>query len=316
MTNIGKILLIMILITFLVGCTATLEEDSTYKILEKNNIELYYLNQDRTDLVVETIDVESGMDTSSMITMVLERLSVHPEESIYHRSIPEALNVIETRFEEDTATITFDSYYTELSSLQEVLLRGSIVKTLTQFEEVEYVEFYINDQPLLDREERPIGLMSASDFVGDINNQESIINDIQVVLYFSNEDGSALEKEELRLLIDTNESLERKIIERLIEGPITEGLEPTIPEETVLKDIYIKEGICYVDFNEAFRSRHWGGSTGEVMTIYSIVNTLVELPNIDRVQFLIDGVKQDEFRGHLAFDTLFERNLDLVNMDE
>lgn len=55
-----------------------------------------------------------------------------------------------------------------------------------------------------------------------------------------------------------------------------------------------------------FVVKHTGGSVGEWFTIYSIVNSLTELDNIKKVQFLIEGEKQQDFKGHMDFSKPFE----------
>ena len=48
------------------------------------------------------------------------------------------------------------------------------------------------------------------------------------------------------------------------------------------------------------------------VAIYSVVNSLCDLSSVSKVQFMIDGKTIATYRENLAFDGLFERNLDLV----
>lgn len=47
------------------------------------------------------------------------------------------------------------------------------------------------------------------------------------------------------------------------------------------------------------------------MALYSIVNTMTELPGIDKVQFLIEGQKREVYI-HAIFDAPFKRNDDII----
>jgi len=47
------------------------------------------------------------------------------------------------------------------------------------------------------------------------------------------------------------------------------------------------------------------------MTLFSIVNTMTELPGIEKVQFLIEGQKQDAYI-HVAFSEPFKRNNSII----
>ncbi|RPH52817.1 MAG: hypothetical protein EHM85_01570 [Desulfobacteraceae bacterium] len=105
----------------------------------------------------------------------------------------------------------------------------------------------------------------------------------------------------------------RIIIESLIKGPMGE-LVRTIPEESSLRAFYIaKDGTAYVDFAEAIREKHPGGSSSELMTIYSIVNSLVmNIPEITTVKILIDGQESMTLAGHVDLRFPFKVNTALV----
>ena len=47
------------------------------------------------------------------------------------------------------------------------------------------------------------------------------------------------------------------------------------------------------------------------MTVYSIVNSLTELPSVKKVQFLIEGEKREVYL-HMAFDTPIERDEEMI----
>lgn len=66
-----------------------------------------------------------------------------------------------------------------------------------------------------------------------------------------------------------------------------------------------KDGICYVNLDESFLTVVNNVSTD--VAVYSIVNSLVELSNINKVQILINGEVPESFQT-----TTFERNLDIV----
>ena len=55
-----------------------------------------------------------------------------------------------------------------------------------------------------------------------------------------------------------------------------------------------------------------GYDVTEAVPVYSIVNSLTGLPGISRVQILINGETDLVYRESIRFDTIFERNLDLV----
>lgn len=89
-------------------------------------------------------------------------------------------------------------------------------------------------------------------------------------------------------------------IKELIKGSQT-GLIRTIPQNTVLKNVRIDgEGIVWLNFSGHLTQEHPGGSSAEIMTVYSIVDTvLLNYPTLKKVGILVDGVKIQTIAGHI-----------------
>lgn len=119
----------------------------------------------------------------------------------------------------------------------------------------------------------------------------------KITLYFGDQDAMYLVPEE-REVVAGNKKIEEVVIEELIKGPRKAGLFQTVPKEAKLISIEVVDGIAYVNFNQEFQTKHWGGSAGEAMTLYSITNSLAKLPGIEKVQFLLEGKKQEAILGH------------------
>ena len=64
---------------------------------------------------------------------------------------------------------------------------------------------------------------------------------------------------------------------------------PIIPPGTRLLDLKIMDGLAYLDFSREMQDNHYGGLEAEVNTIYSLVQTLTQFPQVKAVQFLIEG---------------------------
>jgi len=134
----------------------------------------------------------------------------------------------------------------------------------------------------------------------------------QVVLYFSDASGNYLVPE--KRCIAAVEGIARSTIDELIKGPGPGSqLLPTIPQGTVLKDINIRpDGLARVDFSKELAANHSGGSLGESLTVYSIVNTLTQFPTVKQVQFLVDGKYVQTIAGHVDVSAAMGRNESLI----
>jgi germination protein M len=134
-----------------------------------------------------------------------------------------------------------------------------------------------------------------------------------IVLYFANEDGTALKEYHRTVEITNNTSLARLVVESLIAGPEEEGYLPTISQQTTIQNISVKDSICYVDLSDEFYDVN--NTLKNDIIVYSVVNSLSELPTISKVQFLKNGEKLEYFRGTMPFDGIFERNLNLIEQE-
>ena len=111
--------------------------------------------------------------------------------------------------------------------------------------------------------------------------------------------------------IDAKELLDNPyefLINLLIKGPKNENLLKLIPENTKLNSAQIKNNILYVDFSEDFIKEQNLGKKQEELILKSIVNTVTELTEINKVVFLIDGKEDLGYPdGELMFNNIFVR---------
>ena len=184
------------------------------------------------------------------------------------------------------------------------------MRTVCQIPGVDYVAFFVNDQSLLDSNQVPVGLMNADLFIENAGEQINTYNSVTLDLYFANATGDKLVKERDTFNYSSNTSLEKLIVEQLIKGPVSEYTYPCIPPETKLLNITTKDGICYVNFDAGFLGQ--GYDVAEAVPIYAIVNSLVELQNVNKVQILVSGETPKVYREKISLETIFERDMDLV----
>lgn len=92
----------------------------------------------------------------------------------------------------------------------------------------------------------------------------------------------------------------RLLMTELLRGP-TGAAVRTTPDSTMLRSVSItRDGIARVDFSASLTREHPGGSSSEMLTLYSIVNTLAfNIDDIHRVQILIEGRTIDTLAGHM-----------------
>lgn len=116
-------------------------------------------------------------------------------------------------------------------------------------------------------------------------------------LYFASADANYLRVEKRSL--NEESDLFIQLFEELKAGPKSSELGITIPEASRLLDYKLEGKLLTLNFSLELRDNHWGGSTGEIMTVYSIVNTYTSLPEVDSVKILIEGEQVETLVGHL-----------------
>lgn len=121
----------------------------------------------------------------------------------------------------------------------------------------------------------------------------------EVTVYFSDKEGLTLKGERHKIESGAVEDEIKGIVDDLISGPEGEWTQ-TIPLGTRLLKVEVKQGIAYVDFSKELSTRHTGGSSAELQTVYSIVDSIVfNFSEIKGVQILIEGKKEGTLAGHI-----------------
>ena len=200
--------------------------------------------------------------------------------------------------------------YLKLDTIQSVLLRAAVVESIVQVSGIRMVGFTVGKEPIQDENGDAIGYLNQDNFVQNSGSALHSYQDATLKLYFSNETGDALKEETVTVKYSSNVSMEKLIVERLIAGPPFEGAYPTIPTNTKLVSISIKDKICYVNLDEGFLET--GYNVAENIPIYSIVNSIVDNTDAVKVQFSINGESNRVYRETINFNTIFEKNEELV----
>ncbi len=112
----------------------------------------------------------------------------------------------------------------------------------------------------------------------------------------------------------TPEDKVHKVLSTLLSEPEGDRL-PIFTQGTAVNEIYISNGIVYIDFDGDNSNFYGSGSIAELMGIYSIVNSLCLIPGIYEVRFSVDNEIDPSLGKHIFFDSPFRINMDLVMME-
>ena len=144
---------------------------------------------------------------------------------------------------------------------------------------------------------------------------------IRITTYFVNEDNTKLEGEIRYMQIEeakkSTENIAGAIVTELLKGP-SAGFKGKrlIPEGTkLLAPVTIAGSLAVVDLSSEFINNSSNDKKEIEMCIYSLVNSVTEIKELDRVKILIDG-KEVEKLKETAMNMPFKRNKSLISVTQ
>ena len=300
--------IILLIVTGLSACGGRKQEGSySYTI--------YYVNKEGTRVVSEeyVTDTQAG-DKEELLQEFIQLLKDTAERPEYLSPLPESFQGY--TLNEGQMNLDFDESYAKQDPIVEVLGRAAIVRTMTQINGIDTVTFSVQGEALMDAIGVPVGAMTADSFVDNAGTEINAYVDTEFRLYFANESGDALTEVSRNVIYNSNISMEQQVVEELIKGPGEDELiagedsYPTINPAVTILSVTVRDRVCYVNLSEEFLTPVYN-VTSQV-ALYSLVNSLVELPGVNKVQISIDGNTDVTFRDSVSLTTVFERNLDII----
>jgi germination protein M len=157
-------------------------------------------------------------------------------------------------------------------------------------------------------------LLSGADFIDNTGDATNQYTQAELTLYFANEAGNRLVMENRSVVYSSSMSLERVVLNQLIEGPAAEGNLPTLPSAVKVQGVSLRDGVCYVDFDSIFLNEPM--NVTDAIEIYSVVNSLTEITGVSQVQITINGSANEIFRNSIPLSGRFERDESYMEQPE
>lgn len=292
-----SLMLLSLLFCLIMGCSR--------ETTPKEGVRVYYRELSGSGLVSYCYK-PSSTEQDAVIDELWSRLLQSNSEEERLSLIPSDLKLIRSVVENSSLELYFDSSYQDMDTVSELLFRAGIVKTFCQVEGIESVTFFVDEKPLTNSSYAPLGAQTAADYVDIVGNGLSSQKKATLTLYYANEKGDALVKKIQDVVYESSYSIEKDVINRLIQGPFGDGYFRTLPANLQLISIGVKDKICYVNFDSSFLTDALPIDGN--LIIYSIVNSLTELAEVQRVQIMVDGDSNIVFRD-ISLGSPLERDL-------
>lgn len=305
MKKLKFFLLLLLFTLFLGGCgEEKLPADGTV---------VYYLNKNGT--AIEPVSCQiTGDSSEAMVEELLAKLEEVPESVDLKPTIPENIKLLDYALDRKQLYLNFAPEYLDMNKATEVLVRAALVKTMIQVDGVSFIGIRVAGEPLKDSKGVNVGLMNENSFLDDVGSEGNATKIVNLNLYFANKSGDKLKNQSCIVEYNANVAVEKVVVEQLISGPIEKGFYPTIPKDTKVVSVTTKDGVCYVNLDIGFTAQ--GYDVLGTVTIYSIVNSLTELPGITGVQILVNGETSITYKDNISLETIFQKNPDIVEKEE
>lgn len=197
-----------------------------------------------------------------------------------------------------------------MDHVTEVLLREAVVRSMVQIDGIDAVTFTVDKEPLRDKYGIELGEMRADSFLQNTGSALQSYKVKRLSLYFGNKEGDKLVETQVKVPYNSNTSLERVVLEQLMQGPSDSRMLATLPKNLKILSVSVREDICYVNFDETFLNASY--SVPPKVTVQSIVNSIVDAGEVSQVQITVNGSGDAVFQGQISLDQPFSRDHDIL----
>ncbi|MDR0889881.1 MAG: GerMN domain-containing protein [Oscillospiraceae bacterium] len=243
----------------------------------------YHIAAQGNETVISSQIVSLDANNLPLKEVVLRYMQEPAAQGLWH-AIPAALQLESCEKQGETAVIVFKQRGV-LAKIDRTLAFACLSKTILQLDGIERVSLST------DLAGETVVLTQKDILLIDTGAQDPLED---IVLYFADADRRYLVRETQSVAPIADKP--RYIMEQLLSLHDANALRSGIPAGTRLLDINVQNGVCTVDLSSEFVENMAEDFAAERMAVYSIVNSLTQLPEISTVDFWVSGAPQERLR--------------------
>ena len=304
-----RLLVVFVIAIFMIsGCGRLNPTKGKFSADGQETAVLYFANSEGTDLIAVKLEV-GDVPREELPAYVVEKLLEGPKREDLNAAVRVGTKLLSIAEDQGLVMVDLSKEYYHEESIHDVLALAAVVKSLCSIQGIDRVLFTVEGQPLQTATGEMKGILKETVVVFDAD--ALMENESNITLYFSDINAEYLVREIRRVEVSRGESMEKLVVAELIRGPQHQNAGRTVPAETKIRSVETKDGVCFVNLSSEFISKNNVGTAAERLTIFSIVNSLTELSNIDKVQFLIEGEKKEVYH-HMIFNEPIGRDVSMI----
>mgnify|MGYP000861083591 CR=1 FL=1 len=308
MRRLLQAILYLFIVFLLVGCSAqTSRADNEFNIENYSvarsgkRVMVYYIMDGFLTPVTYTID-DSELEVNAALNLLFSGITPDGFES---HVLGAQLNAMKVSGDTVSLDISGDPFQGEKGELA----KSQIVFTLTDCPNILNVSISVDGDTYWESLKRPtyINLIDPDTYQQDMENPEEL--DKYITIYYPDKTAKYLipitiKSDKIQIVEDQDKSptikaahLAEVAMQHLMEGANEIGLGF---DEKMIKSLQVKDGVAIVDLNRHILLNKFSTKTQYAeIAIKAVVRTLTSIDGIDKVQFLVDGVKMGYITGNI-----------------
>ena len=247
-----------------------------------------------TETVIDTVDSNLSNDKGITIYRVKDRAVVAEGDPFQPKQPDSVANALEETMGilPLTGGVHFQAYtmgsgnsvslifnVDDSVSKESLLLeKAAVVSTVEQIRNIGVITLSIRDK---DGETIEEGVYSSKSFYYYDDVVPTGQNTGQIDIFVPDENRKGLTPVSLMVTLQLDSSVEEEVVRQLIDRG-------ALPGKTQLISLSVTQKVAYVDLSREFLEE------ADAMAVYSLVDSICNLPHVSAVQILIDGEKQDK----------------------
>lgn len=198
--------------------------------------------------------------------------------------LPDGASLSAWSLEDTVLTLDFDSALGQLDGIDLTIAAGCLARTFLPLTGAKTLVLtaagaLLNGQTAMQ--------LTATDLSLRDDSLDRLLQELTV--YYTNKDRRYLIGQEVRVDPAAEESVPFQLLELLLTPPQSGDLRSALPTGTRILSVVVDDGLCTVELSTTFENRRFYSQTAQHLSLMSMVNTLTALPQIDRVEFVVNG---------------------------
>ena len=237
---------------------------------------------------MEPLELEEGASVDELATAIVKRLLSGSLDGTLSSPFPKDAALLSLTIRNARAYVDL-SGITRMDGIDLTLADYCLTLSLTAIEGIESVAVTGNGRLLAQQPRRifyPHDVLLSSD--------DSILQQIQVKLYFLDSDG-ALTPETRTLDLYEGETQSAVLLTALLAGPKTDDLISVIPEDFSISSIKVEDGICRIHLSAAALQTLPPDEYTQNLILWSLAESLYSLDYIHEIRLMTDSGELEKF---------------------